>query len=297
MKIHAFFFIVIFCSLMTLEAQVRSDFPDVIFDHALEVPTEDYLDPCSQVNPSGGFQFFGNMYDDLQLLANDVYVEPNEIFSLEQIITNLASIEGVTHIDVSVWEDDNGLPWFSTLTQTVMPTSQTLIGTSPVGANVYETVLDLPNSIELEGGENGTTYWIQLYGFAINTEEEVVAWETTSDTSVGYKLAVRDENFNWLIETVIDGVNIFNGECTPVLATGDHLKSKLSIFPNPTSGRITLKGIDTIPREAILYDILGNAKNVQLHNDVLDISHEQSGLYFLHLETSLGTMVKRIIKE
>ncbi|MGB1041169.1 MAG: T9SS type A sorting domain-containing protein, partial [Flavobacteriales bacterium] len=80
-------------------------------------------------------------------------------------------------------------------------------------------------------------------------------------------------------------------------------KRVITVFPNPTSGIISIsfnsEDVDYISKASII-DI--NGKIIQtkiISNEInqIDISSYQNGFYFLRIETDLGSITKKIIKQ
>ena len=253
---------------------------------------------CSQSNVDPQFYWFPSIARSSQLIANDLFVEPNEIFTFEQITVDLVSTfnPGIDNIDVIIWSDDGGLP--DTVLHSelaLVPTTQTLVGDDPFGNEVYEVIIDLLAPPELEGGTSGAIYWVQL--FAHQTVGGA-GWHASEDNIVRYNFAI-DQGGGWFLETIpFDCLYVFSGDCTPVLDVADNASERISIYPIPTNAVINIK----IPKEfeeieTTLYTLSGQKIDIPLINEKLDISHVSEGVYMLHLTTPHGTMVKKIIKQ
>ena len=76
------------------------------------------------------------------------------------------------------------------------------------------------------------------------------------------------------------------------------LNKSIRVFPNPTSDLIHLdRDIPIQFNNVILYNSLGVSIKVNLTNRIIDITNLNSGIYFLKIETSIGSITKKIIKK
>lgn len=85
----------------------------------------------------------------------------------------------------------------------------------------------------------------------------------------------------------------------PSLAAGEtDLSEKRSIYPNPTSGIIFLKGFENL-KNILLYDSSGRkVLTPKIENNQIDISKLKSGTYFLEIEKSDAKKVfEKILKK
>ncbi|PHS10552.1 MAG: hypothetical protein COA88_02065 [Kordia sp.] len=80
------------------------------------------------------------------------------------------------------------------------------------------------------------------------------------------------------------------------LAIQDYANNiKVSYFPNPTTGIISIKS-ELIIEEAHLIDVLGKTTLLNIFNNKVDISTFSNGIYFLHVRSNKNTAIKKIIK-
>ena len=70
--------------------------------------------------------------------------------------------------------------------------------------------------------------------------------------------------------------------------------SNIQVFPNPTTGKITLKSIDSPILNFMVYNLLGEEIPAEITNNELDLSAQPSGIYFLKLNTAKSTIVKKV---
>lgn len=70
------------------------------------------------------------------------------------------------------------------------------------------------------------------------------------------------------------------------------LDMAVSVYPNPTTGKISLTHNELIEIKNVqIYSVLGAKVS-----DALDISGQSKGVYFIKIETDRGTIIKKIIK-
>jgi len=78
-------------------------------------------------------------------------------------------------------------------------------------------------------------------------------------------------------------------------------RSKISIFPNPASDKVTFRGISPEKdNELAVYDVLGRqiVERKKLNDNTLEIGHLPSGLYFVELRKSKQKLtVLKLVKE
>jgi hypothetical protein len=77
------------------------------------------------------------------------------------------------------------------------------------------------------------------------------------------------------------------------------LDKTIRVFPNPVQNMISIENNDpTLAiQDVILYDILGVQIETSLNNGTMDLSHLSSGVYLMTINTSLGVITRRVIKE
>jgi hypothetical protein len=66
--------------------------------------------------------------------------------------------------------------------------------------------------------------------------------------------------------------------------------SKVSLFPNPTSGEITVDGIEDQPIK--IFNALGEELLAKINDKTIDLCSQQAGIYFI----KIGTVTRKIIK-
>ena len=81
------------------------------------------------------------------------------------------------------------------------------------------------------------------------------------------------------------------------LGNSDQIAELASVFPNPTEGLLNVQlPSSVIVKSSNLYNLLGQNTGLQLQNSNMDISGLNRGVYILKIETSLGTLTQKILK-
>tara|TARA_R110002049_G_scaffold307724_1_gene509246 strand:+ start:865 stop:1611 length:747 start_codon:yes stop_codon:yes gene_type:complete len=76
------------------------------------------------------------------------------------------------------------------------------------------------------------------------------------------------------------------------------LENAISLYPNPVKNELTIKTNTIEIQQAILYDILGKSiKQINVENEVVDLSSISNGIYLLKLVADKGVLVKKITKQ
>ena len=83
-------------------------------------------------------------------------------------------------------------------------------------------------------------------------------------------------------------------ECT-LLSVNDFIAFKPRVYPNPTSGLITIDLNSTIDKIEV-YDVLGKLVNVKLHTNQINLQSMVNGIYVLRIYSNDAVINKKIIK-
>ena len=163
-------------------------------------------EPCDISNPSNNFET-GNINFGSYIVANDFIASNN--FTLMQINLSLfhETAANISTVAITYYEDAGGVPGALIGTETLVPSSQTVVG-SNFGFNVSEVVLDISPVNFTEGN-----YWIGTT--AVSSTGGLTAWETTSVSSIGADPAIsEDEGVSWGFSNRGDGVFTLSGICS-----------------------------------------------------------------------------------
>jgi len=177
---------------------------------------------CSQSVPSNNVESGGNINAHWDR-AVDVVVESNQNFQLEQMTLNVFANSGlvIPTIDAYFYEDNNGLPGAFMGSQLgIVPANDVVIGDHPTNPDFVVRQLTLDFDPVLFLGQIGeeTHYWVRLNA-SDNIVGESVLWETTSVSTLGYKMAYW---FNGELQGILqsaEGVYEIQGQCLPLDTT------------------------------------------------------------------------------
>ncbi len=129
---------------------------------------------------------------------------------------------------------------------------------------------------------NGISTIIDKTSLALTDGGGVMIWDLSLDAA--------NDNYSLLknIRAVV-GTNIIAG-------TEDILDEKtISVFPNPTTGTVTLKG-DFLNQVTLdLYNSIGQKIQSYSETTSLDMSEEPKGIYYLHIRQEEKTTVRKIV--
>jgi polyhydroxybutyrate depolymerase len=78
-----------------------------------------------------------------------------------------------------------------------------------------------------------------------------------------------------------------------------NLDKTIRVFPNPAQNIISIENKDAtlLIQDVILYDILGIQIETFGNNGTIDLSHLSTGVYLMTIDTSMGLITRKIIKE
>lgn len=98
-----------------------------------------------------------------------------------------------------------------------------------------------------------------------------------------------------------DGINaefgMFSAPGNP-LSIEDNLAQLVKVYPNPMTSLINIELPTTIDVfEAVIYDVLGRETDTKYHNGKIDVASLSSGVYLLQVETSEGTITRKLVKQ
>lgn len=120
-----------------------------------------------------------------------------------------------------------------------------------------------------------------------STEQEFVASVTYNTTMPNYNGLFAEE-----------GMSMINSMKLSPVAIGEKTLESVSIYPNPTSGQLTIKGLDkdatltiTNVKGQIVY------RSVIAGNTTINLSTQPKGIYFVQLVNEESTRVQKVILE
>jgi hypothetical protein len=147
-------------------------------------------------------------------------------------------------------------------------------------------------------------FWVRDNGFNQNIFQTITPQQLNNYTfsanvlvpnfsSGQYSLFVRTKDTNGIFSHTNYLTNITVNEPLSIV---EEEHSKTVVYPNPSKERITIQSERNI-NKATVYDINGRAIHVMLQNNIILVSHLQSGVYFLHLESAENFEIIKFIKE
>jgi hypothetical protein len=77
----------------------------------------------------------------------------------------------------------------------------------------------------------------------------------------------------------------------------DYRLSELSVFPNPTSGKVTIEWDVNRIRRLTVSDLKGSILIEEFLNNSVDLSALENGIYLISIETDKGLLTTKVVKE
>jgi hypothetical protein len=150
-----------------------------------------------------------------------------------------------------------------------------------MNANVIEFVFQ---NIQLESGGHGNILLKMKTNGTLQTGDYV---QKRANIYFDYNFPIETNE----AETLFQALSVVN----PIL------NDLISIYPNPVKDvvNITIKDNSTI-KTIELYDIQGRLLQTQLVNDItsqINLTERANGMYFIKINTDLGSKVEKLIKE
>jgi len=136
-----------------------------------------------------------------------------------------------------------------------------------------------------------------------------------------YRDAIRIDNVDFTVTTYLDDVSrlgtgdyfycivaeyahcIADDVCVVVTTVGinSNESSKNIIYPNPTTGKLIIDNGELEIKNIDFFDFMGKSVHSStrplVYPFTLDISHLPSGIYFIRIQTEIGTITQKIIKK
>jgi hypothetical protein len=273
---------------------------------------------CDQGNSAGDINgAAGSNEDNGFMAAVDLIVVDGDVFTLEGVtarVLTLAANSSPSTATVTFFEDGgNGFPGAEIGSEAEI--SVNVISTAPwvnPAANVHEIEFNVaPFTFEGVSGSD-TSYWVGIQ--VGNVEEGSTFFELAEDPDgipenvlVGEPIVQRNPNTgSWgYIDFTDDGSDPEDdtegfysliGDC--LLSTNDLLLNDVSVYPNPANNILNVNIPSSLElSSANLYDVLGRNTGVAVANGEMNVSNLSSGVYILKLETSAGSLSKKVIIE
>jgi len=128
---------------------------------------------------------------------------------------------------------------------------------------------------------------------------------TTSYTDNGFN---KNQTHTWTVKLICSsGKESFPATVTKTacsLGVGENEMSSISIYPNPTTGEVTIESSTFKVQSVEIFDIFGRkqkSRKAEMQNGegtmVMDISNLSNGIYFVKIHTEKGTVIQKVIKQ
>ncbi len=121
-----------------------------------------------------------------------------------------------------------------------------------------------------------------------------------SGTNYYYKYRVTPINSCYPTDSIYNSTNVLTQFCRPADDAVSLNKSEIEIYPNPTDGRIIVKGLENV-NSIEMYNVFGlkvfSQRDVIQRQVTVDFSNQPTGIYFLIVVDQNGTISKKIIKQ
>lgn len=287
-----------------------------------------------------GIDYPGNNFENwmpvsnFNTVANDFIIPAGKTLKIDKIIPHLIRFSyGAT---VAFYKDNNGVPG-ELIVNYATPTieSQNVIGDT-AGGSAYETVIKLPQVLELTSGK----YWV-----AINMQGPLISWETKSGLSNGTTAFTTGDGQNWTPKEGFDGVFkvsyvcetpesqvvlvqglnsgsafpegnttvmhnlvyegviidtcIFNVRVNKILSTTQVSQNEITFYPNPVKDILKISYAKAIENVEI-YDLSGKkvfSQELNRKEADLNLSNLTSGTYILNAKISGEGKSFKILKK
>ncbi len=83
-----------------------------------------------------------------------------------------------------------------------------------------------------------------------------------------------------------------------VLSVQDIQLSQVAVYPNPTTGILNVQTPSSVDVNSVaLFDVLGKKVNADYGNGTINMTSLSQGIYLLKVETSVGTLTQKIVKQ
>lgn len=256
-------------------------------------PNLNFISPNTQIAPinreirnSGGGCNIGNEVDPGWAAGN---FSQNFLLGVKFTLSDLGTLNSInmigngsgSNIQMAVYDDNAGVP-----NDLVISSGVTTVGTGVVTLPVTPTQL-IPGD-----------YWIMAVYQSSGNHSNV------DFTITGNVVYYTPLNFGDPIPNNASGFISYENQdflyfldITCVLGVNDTLENRVSVFPNPVEDLLLLNvPMDVEITNSTLYDISGKNTGIKLIGNSINTSSLEKGIYLLSIETSKGSLNKKIIK-
>jgi len=156
-------------------------------------------------------------------------------------------------------------------------------------------------SSEKEFGGVATIFTIKKDGLpAPESDYTVYEGIITFNTKGNYQISMTNSkinswwSYNACLPRVIVDIEVISVNVEEI--TKEEIR--INIYPNPTTGELTIKNEELIIKNIEIFDVYGRKQKAESKKqDVLDTSHLQIGVYFIKIITDKGEIVKKVMKQ
>src|SRR5690606_32204110 len=144
----------------------------------------------------------------------------------------------------------------------------------------------------------GEVVWFEnLDGLGSFSTKKIISTEVQSPRSVIAADIDNDGDMDVISSSQNDDKIAWYENLT-IIGIEENQLDNIKIYPNPTTRLIFIESKTENILGATIFDILGKNVLQEIGNiQEMDISHLQSGMYFLRIKTDSGEFVQKIIKE
>jgi uncharacterized Ntn-hydrolase superfamily protein len=150
-------------------------------------------------------------------------------------------------------------------------------------------------AVRVNDGTGWTTIWLQ-------NGNQGNQWNTASISLEDYTnqtIQLRIDSTTGVGErgdVAIDNITLSSG----VLGQDNNALEVISVYPNPTQEILNIVSPLSLVKDITLYDIKGRVvfkEQINNQNYKIDISHLTTAMYFIEINTEVGTSTKKIMKQ
>ena len=269
---------------------------DIYGEIEITVIEDPFNDGCNQRFYGGGTEFFSIRADLDRIGASDFIVAANSNFTLNTLSPTLlpgtftnANPSEFNTFDITIRQDDSGAPG------EIIESFDGVPYTYYEGQMVYKVHIDLPESYVLEGGENGTKYWVTIS--AISTTGVNIAWHGTpieENAQTTYSYRSEDGGATWNPLNWNGGEELYElsldiaGSCEE-LNVSDLDSFDFSYYPNPVNDVLYLKSKKNI-EEISIFNLAGQKiiNKIQFSNGQINVNNLTAGVYIFRVQLEKG---------
>ena len=252
---------------------------EVGYNFELTIPWDSLL---LDFAPANGTQIgFDILASDNDATASDANRNQVTLFSKIDKPYNDPSLFGTLQFE--------GMGTFSIIPDVVLP-----------GAASNLTATVLKNAVTLawdNATDNIAILYYNVYQNGTLLTNKVYPKQTANTLKIS---ALADGEYTFDLETVDNSWNVSETKVTvtaTVLTTAViELDAKLSVYPNPVSNVLNIKGIDNMKQIEVI-SLTGSVLKKQLGSETIDVSDLNRGVYFLKVHTDKEIFTTRFMKD